>query len=236
MRKRLFWSIPTMHRGKTKSLGAMNMWRRLMSRQHVTCAAVQCSTIHSQQTLLAHAYTQTNSNWMLNTFWTGQFYQCHTYVFFFFYKRVKRLPKQKGNFQSNSLFGGHKSILWHCQILKYTFYEASCKFENRNFPMFKISKFSIYIVFEVAKTSGTWEHSHVELCTTARFKQGFRCWTQHEFTLFWKTNIWILPCSLLMWYLSLKQSHGNYFHMFPVGIKSAMTNCNMGSLYEECYS
>ena len=102
--------------------------------------------------------------------------------------------------------------------------------------MFKIPKFSIYIVFEVAKTSGTWEYSHVELCTNARLKQGFRCWTQHEFTLFWNTNIWIYPSSLLMWYLSLKQSHRNYFHLFPVRMKSAMTNCNRGILYEEWFS
>ena len=68
-------------------------------------------------------------------------------------------------------YGGHKSIYDNVIFQNIPFTRLVVKLKQRNFAMFKIPKFSRYIVFEVAKTNGTWEYSHVEICTYARFKR-----------------------------------------------------------------
>ena len=59
---------------------------------------------------------------------------------------IERLPKQKGNFQSNSLVGGHKSIYDIVIFQNTPFTELVSKLKHGNFLIFRIAKFSICTV------------------------------------------------------------------------------------------
>ena len=58
-------------------------------------------------------------------------------------ENCSRLPKQKGNFQSNSLFGGHESIYDIIIFQNIPFTELVAKLKYWNFSKFRIAKFSI---------------------------------------------------------------------------------------------